>query len=1088
MNNPLPNHIVDFSENLLVQLLELKNEFPWLTFWLRSQDNQERLSNGLWFQGTEDYLFIGLVKLGSSNNRTKSIGFIVEFDSSGNITNIALEVVWGGITEGKLVEFFNALPNEIKGLEQVSPKKLTKKYHTQDPHYALIELVNNDLPDLIRVIHEYKLGQQLLITEPEFQKLLAKTQKFRSEMLKQPNKLSGDIWLGGSIWDKDKTDEFLRGGVWRNGNTGKYTDKINATKQGDYLLLKSINRRQKPGFLILKAIGRVLHNPKDGERLDVVWKRLEPFAQIERLNRYNLTYHKLQEKDISAVSSSLSEELVSDLNTDYQERLGQSEQRRNSKLLTQSLTYTQPNYDSVTGDDALNITNDVNVFGAILALKSLKPPFAVALFGNWGSGKSFFMNKLKNKIGLLSQQKDIDSDNERLYCKNIAQIDFNAWSYLDANLWAGLMSSILQRLEEYLTGSKPGDNQKGEVLQGLEDEFELALSHKSSIQENISSLKKDLVKLNLEQIKNDRDTAIKALETFRLEGYQGLIEQAVKAIDTTELQNQLKELGFDEKELDPTRASDSWKSIKLIGRQFGRLNWKDGLLVIIVLFLILAVPFLTEKWLSAPWLSSGLGYVAILFGIVRKVSSAFKKVIPVLDQWANKKEEFSKLEAEAELEYERQLLELEDKRTEVLEELSNQEHVYREINEKIELLEYEKDQGLDSKALFSFISKRSKSEDYENQLGIISLIRRDLETLSALFLGMDIDKDMPEPEKKLLLDKEKRLSKIRKKMGGKSLDRIILYIDDLDRCPDEKVLDVLQAVHLLMAFPIFIVVVGVDSRSVTNALYYRNVIKYSQGLGLKDPKQLQKYGIHTVKPSEYLEKIFQIPFQLKKPSESSVRKMMGDIVGNVQIVDREQKIEIAQPSGNGITVNYLEETLPEISEKDNDTKSELVTNDVPKEALELTSVELQDMQALNWMVGENPRAIKRFINMYRLIRAHAGVIEVEEEKELERLIMMFVLAFYIGPYREYVEEFEKRVLAGKGHLKGFLTEDLKEGQEMSKCFNEIYARLSGSPFQKILLELDSSLFQDHLKFIRRFTFPIENSRVNEKLVEEWYKP
>ena len=85
MNNPLPNHIVDFSENLLVQLLELKNEFPWLTFWLRSQDNQERLSNGLWFQGTEDYLFIGLVKLGSSNNRTKSIGFIVEFDSSGNI-------------------------------------------------------------------------------------------------------------------------------------------------------------------------------------------------------------------------------------------------------------------------------------------------------------------------------------------------------------------------------------------------------------------------------------------------------------------------------------------------------------------------------------------------------------------------------------------------------------------------------------------------------------------------------------------------------------------------------------------------------------------------------------------------------------------------------------------------------------------------------------------------------------------------------------------------------------------------------------------------------------------------------------------
>ena len=39
-----------------------------------------------------------------------------------------------------------------------------------------------------------------------------------------------------------------------------------------------------------------------------------------------------------------------------------------------------------------------------------------------------------------------------------------------------------------------------------------------------------------------------------------------------------------------------------------------------------------------------------------------------------------------------------------------------------------------------------------------------------------------------------------------------LKIDDLDRCPPEKVADVLQAVHLFLNFPLFIIMVCVDER------------------------------------------------------------------------------------------------------------------------------------------------------------------------------------------------------------------------------------------------------------------------------------
>ena len=89
------------------------------------------------------------------------------------------------------------------------------------------------------------------------------------------------------------------------------------------------------------------------------------------------------------------------------------------------------------------------------------------------------------------------------------------------------------------------------------------------------------------------------------------------------------------------------------------------------------------------------------------------------------------------------------------------------------------------------------STDYRQMLGTAALIQRDFDALSKL-----ID--------------EQNEGVLRTDEGGKppapeTLNRIILYIDDLDRCDPERVIDVLQAVHLLLAFPLFVVVVAVDS-------------------------------------------------------------------------------------------------------------------------------------------------------------------------------------------------------------------------------------------------------------------------------------
>ena len=54
-------------------------------------------------------------------------------------------------------------------------------------------------------------------------------------------------------------------------------------------------------------------------------------------------------------------------------------------------------------------------------------------------------------------------------------------------------------------------------------------------------------------------------------------------------------------------------------------------------------------------------------------------------------------------------------------------------------------------------------------------------------------------------------------MAGPSIERIVLYIDDLDRCPSGQVVKVLEAVSLLFGFPLF-VVGAVDSRWLVHSL------------------------------------------------------------------------------------------------------------------------------------------------------------------------------------------------------------------------------------------------------------------------------
>jgi len=79
--------------------------------------------------------------------------------------------------------------------------------------------------------------------------------------------------------------------------------------------------------------------------------------------------------------------------------------------------------------------------------------------------------------------------------------------------------------------------------------------------------------------------------------------------------------------------------------------------------------------------------------------------------------------------------------------------------------------------------------------------------------------------------------------------RILVVIDDLDRCDPKKAVEILQAINLLLNFKSFIVCLGIDARIITRAVeeHYKNLLGPAGASGY-----------------EYLEKIVQIPFLIPK--------------------------------------------------------------------------------------------------------------------------------------------------------------------------------------------------------------------------------
>ncbi len=71
----------------------------------------------------------------------------------------------------------------------------------------------------------------------------------------------------------------------------------------------------------------------------------------------------------------------------------------NLKKSKKNHIYT-PSFDGETilGSDQLNISKDSHALANLITNKGLSPPLSIGIFADWGSGKSFFMQKIDERV------------------------------------------------------------------------------------------------------------------------------------------------------------------------------------------------------------------------------------------------------------------------------------------------------------------------------------------------------------------------------------------------------------------------------------------------------------------------------------------------------------------------------------------------------------------------------------------------------------------------------------------------------------------------------------------------------------------
>lgn len=672
--------------------------------------------------------------------------------------------------------------------------------------------------------------------------------------------------------------------------------------------------------------------------------------------------------------------------------------------------------DVYSETDLLGIDRTVDALAFLIASTSTGTPLSLGVFGPWGSGKTFFMRHLRRRISQLAERQrrsvgrwmekrqagTATADDAPLYFGQVAQVEFNAWHYNESNLLASLVEHMFRNLR--VLGDHEDDKDPELVtrrsialaqLSGVVAEVTNANRVVADAEAKLERAKKEAARAAAEAEAARRDVASKAEEleasNTALAEERQAIEAAISGltIDPNEVDTQ----AMVDVALTPVAAFIGEVRLAAETTKATVFDWKDFASRVfstkgaIVIGLCVAAPLVARlaPWIEAKWAAFG-GMVAAsiaaldtAIGVLRKGRADFEAKMRDLEKAEQKRlaDATQALEARraaivarARAEIAKLTRSLDERRSklaareaEVTSAARALAEGSRDLDEKLrkravseatlQKVQQELEQLSTALLLEEFIKDRQGTDEYRKQLGFLARIRHDFQRLSELIANANAE-----------------WLRARAKGTPPLLNRIVLYIDDLDRCKESTVLAVLEAVHLLLAFPQFVCVVAVDPRWVGTCLRDRHRELFAADV--PDAGERRPSDLTPVTVGDYLEKIFQIPIWMT-PIESTtraalVKALLGPTAAPVERRDETRRTRALPPSVTST------ESLPP-------GDGFQVILERAKEApdpLRITHAEAAFVDQIAGLLSDRPRALKRFVNVYRLLKASLPDIQRAE--------------------------------------------------------------------------------------------------------------
>ncbi len=703
---------------------------------------------------------------------------------------------------------------------------------------------------------------------------------------------------------------------------------------------------------------------------------------------------------------------------------------RGSRPGTTSIAVTQ-NDDPWASDldDRLGANDEAKAFARLAVAKDVMPPLAIGLFGNWGSGKSFFMRLIHQHIERLSQGKasaQAPEAGSKEFHTDVVQIRFNAWHYAETNLWASLVSHIFVELDRWYTKHNP--EVRDPLLEHLSTSRMLTLDAAKELvrrRRDQRAAAEQLLKARqaLEEVQAKTATTPSVYLAALSEVFNGAdAGQEIKDAKD-EFAKAAKILGIDAL----TERAEAFQSVsdalheeagkaRLLARGYKSqlLSWWNvGAFVV----LVLAMPWMATEGVAIlkarlPFLQGlqdGLMLASVaVAAVTARLRWVWGKARGALKQLEAGKRALDKAIDSRLAEQKKALEHAVQRQAKANASVDEAKALVQVTSEQLALATHDFSQGTGAGRLKKFVRARATDGDYAQHLGLIATVRKDFEELAFNVTEAGSLRDSVEAERaafllkmdafleanKTFLDdgdiQKLRAAATHSPEEVRSFKRIALYIDDLDRCPPDKVVEVLQAVHLLLTFPLFVVMVAVDVRWVRQAL-----LDHYPNLMAANGQQQQ-----TASVSDYLEKIFQIPYWMRPMDSVASEQFLQAQLKRVRGADQTDKV----PTGL------------------NETEGAVGIQTVPAEMLKISSGETEALQLLARYMGSSPRRALRFLNVYRLIKVSLKPDDLRALEGGEYKALLTLLAVALGtplcfssllqPLRSKSDTFEMNELKG----------------------------------------------------------------------------